>query len=240
MDVFTTVYTVSTNTGTVLFDCGSYGEDVENYILPFLEMNHITSDMLKYVFISHNHGDHSGGLREFMKHFPKACIVTRCLELKESFKDFSVLMPEDGEVLLNELKAVTVPGHTSDCTALFDTRTKTLISGDALQSYGLFGSGKWASNVTLVREHLKAIEKLRNADIEQICTAHDYHPYGYRFDGKDAVRSCLQACTDALYQIKDIINENPDADDEEVCKIHDSLGLPSLAADVVTAVRREL
>jgi len=36
-DIFTTVCTVSTKNGTMLFDAASYDEDVENYIIPMLD-----------------------------------------------------------------------------------------------------------------------------------------------------------------------------------------------------------
>ena len=72
-DIFTTVYTIKTDNGVLLFDSGSYDEDIENYISPFLKQLEITADMIKYVFISHDHKDHAGGLGAFVKKFPNAC-----------------------------------------------------------------------------------------------------------------------------------------------------------------------
>ena len=66
-DIFTTVYTVKTDKGVLLFDAASYDTDLEQYIQPMLDELNITAEDLKYVFISHNHGDHSGGLRPIIE-----------------------------------------------------------------------------------------------------------------------------------------------------------------------------
>ena len=52
-DIFTTVYVLKTDEGALLFDTATYDEDIQNYIIPFLDELEITEDMLKYVFISH-------------------------------------------------------------------------------------------------------------------------------------------------------------------------------------------
>ncbi|MEE1043706.1 MAG: MBL fold metallo-hydrolase [Clostridia bacterium] len=238
-DVFTTVYSIKTDSGVLLFDVGSYDEDVENYILSFLDELNITSDMLKYVFVSHNHKDHAGGLNKFIEKFPKTCIVSGSPQIKEQYKDYNILMPDDNDIVLNVLKIITIPGHTQDSSAVYDTRTKTLISGDCLQLYGLYGSGKWGSNISYIKEHIDAIDKLRQMEIEHILTAHDYHPYGYSYRG-ETVTKALDACIKPLDEIKDLIIQNPDADDEKICAIYNSFDKPTLGVHVVSAVRRSL
>lgn len=236
-DIFTTVYIIKTDKGALLFDTGSYDEDIENYIVPFLDALEITADMLKYVFISHNHKDHAGGLNEFMKKFPKTCIITRSFELKEQYKSYNTRMPNDNDVVLDVLKAITIPGHTQDSCAIYDTRTKTLISGDCLQLYGIYGSGKWGSNIRFPQEHIDAVGKLRQMDIQHILTAHDYHPCGYSYVGVDAIAKALDSCVRPLNEIKDLIFQNPDANDEEICALYNSFNNPTLGVHVVSAVR---
>ena len=107
---------------------------------------------------------------------------------------------------------VTIPGHTKDCSALLDVRTKTLISGDCLQSYGICGSGTWAANIIYPDLHVQAIEKVRKLDIEQIITAHDYKPHGFRADGREAVVANLDACITPLRKMQQLILENPQLD----------------------------
>lgn len=236
-DIYTTLYAVKTPDGVLLFDAASYDEDAENYTVPFLNELGVTAEDLKYVFISHNHTDHAGGLDGFIKHYPNTTIISRSPKLKEKFEGCDVLMPEDGDTILDVLKVVTIPGHTIDSAAIYDTRTKILISGDCLQLYGIFGSGNWASNIGYPAQHVEAVNKLRGMDIERILTAHDYHPYGYSYDGKDAVSKALDACTAPLYDIKKMIAEHPDLDDEAITKLYNEQDLPTLGKHVVTAVR---
>ncbi len=237
-DVYTTVYLVKTHEGVLLFDTASCDEDVENYILPFLDKLGITAEMLKYVFVSHKHRDHSGGLNKLMKKFSDTVIISVSPKLREEYSDYNMLIPEDNDTVLDVLKIITVPGHTKDSSAVYDTRTKTLITGDCLQLYGLYGSGKWGSNISFPDEYIKAIEKLRKMDIEHILTAHDYHPYGYSYVGKEAVLKALDACTSPLNEIKVLIYENPYEDDEQIANMYNSLGNPAVGEHVVCALRK--
>ena len=239
-DIFATVYTVTTPDGILLFDAGSFDEDIEEYIVPFFEEVGIKEDMIKYVFISHNHKDHAGGLEEFMKKFPQACIISRSDRLKEKFSDYDVFAPCDGDTVLGVLNVVTIPGHTQDSSAIFDIRTRTMICGDCLQLYGIFGSGKWAANILYPEEHIEAIDKVRKMEIDCILTAHDYHPYGYCYKGKDAVLKALDACVEPLLEIKDLILNHDGLDDEKIADLFNSENRPTLDMHVVTAVRKML
>ena len=241
MDVFTTVYALKSPNGDILFDTATYDEDVEDRILPFLKQLGITPQTLKYIFISHNHTDHSGGLQRLMQLFPNECIVSRSAELQEDYRDYTVLCPKDGEVLLDTYRVVTIPGHTEDSTALLDMRTMTLITGDCLQLYGIRGSGNWASNISYHAVHLEAIEKVRAMGVETILTAHNYEPYGYRADGKAEVNQMLDACIAPIYRLKQMICENPDMDDEQIRQMYnDPVGRLSIKPKVVAAMRKAL
>ena len=57
-DIFTTVYIVRTARGALLFDTATYDSDVEEAIIPALCELGVGKGELKYIFISHNHGDH--------------------------------------------------------------------------------------------------------------------------------------------------------------------------------------
>ena len=236
-DIYTTVYTVETDDGILVFDSASYGEDIENSIVPFFEENGIEADAIKYVFISHAHADHAGGLDAFMKRYPNTCIITGNKALKEKFSAHNVVIPEDGDEILGVLKVISVPGHTSDSITLFDTRTKTLLCGDALQLYGIFGSGAWGANIGFPKEHIEAINKLKKMDIECILAAHDYHPCGYIYNGKDEISKALGACIEPLEEISEMIINNPGLDDEEIRKLYNEKGYPTLNPRVVPAIR---
>lgn len=238
MDIYTTVYSVKINDGFLLFDTATYDSDVTDYIIPFLEEIGATSDSLKYVFISHFHGDHAGGLPELLKNYPNVTIITRCPAICEQFKDYKTLMPEDGMELEECLKVVAIPGHSPDSAGILDTRTKTLICGDSLQLYGIYGSGNWGANISLPTEHFAAIEKLRGMDIECIYTAHDYHPCGYCYSGEIEIEAALDACVAPLREIMNMIRTNPKASDEEIMAEYNERKLPFVGTHVAKALRK--
>ena len=240
-DIFTTVCLVKTPQGAVMFDTASFDEDVDNYLVPFLEAVNVSAEELKYVFISHNHGDHAGGLKVLMERYPNTTLVTRNDVLKTEYEKYNVLVPQDGDTILDVLQVVTIPGHTAMAMALLDTRTGTMLSGDCLQLYGIYGSGYWACNIGFPTKHLAAIEKLRTMNIQKLLTAHDYHPYGYWYDTPEKVLAALDACVEPLMNIKEMILANPEKTDEEIAALYNApKTLPKLGTRPVTSVRRDL
>lgn len=240
-DIFTTVYTVKTEEGYLLFDAASTDADIDGVILPALKALGITEENLKYVFISHKHRDHAGGLARLLTLFPNVTLISRSPILKEEHPGVKFLFPEDMEPICTSLRVVAIPGHTTDSAALYDERTKMLISGDSLQLYGIFGSGEWGSNITLPALHLAALEKLRGMDIESIYTAHDYHPYGYAYLGREAVENALDACARPLITIQKTIENRKHLSDAEIKAVYQgSVSIPTVSEKVIAAVRAEL
>ena len=240
-DIFTTVYLVKTAQGALLFDAASYDADAEKYLLPFLSAQGLTQDDLKYIFISHPHSDHAGGLKGLLRYFPKAQVLCGSASIEKIHPGIPYRVIKEGEKVLGNLQAVAVPGHTQDSMALLDERTRTLISGDGLQLFGIYGSGKWGANISYPKAYLQAIRKLRGMEIEQILTAHDYHPLGYRYDGKEQVNKALDACWAPLERIAALIEAQPEAADAEICRLyHAGELLPTLGEHVAAAVRKML
>ena len=58
--------------------------------------------------------------------------------------------------------------------------------------------------------------------------------------GKEAVAKELDACVSPLKEIKDLILQNPDADDEKICTLYNSTEKPTLEVYVVSSVREML
>lgn len=241
MDIFTTVYFIKTECGALLFDTATYDCDIENAVIPALHKLGIGEKDLKYIFISHHHDDHAGGLGRLLASYPEACVVSRSEALRERFASYAFLSPQGDEILLDDLRIVFVTGHTKDSQALFDNKTKTLISGDCLQLYGVFGSGNWGANILFSSEYAKKVQELREMDIDAILTAHHYHPCGRMYFGKTAIASALDACLAPFTLIQKLIDETPDADDETICERYNSqLNLPTLDICVVKKYRETL
>lgn len=234
-DVFVNIYVIKYDDKAILFDAAATDFDVNTYILPALSALNVDENVLSHVFISHNHGDHSGGLSLIAKHFPNAKIISRCEKLSAKFAN--VLRLEDNQPIADCLKLITIPGHTADSAALFDTRSNTLICGDCLQSYGIYGSGLWYGAIGLPKEHFEAINKLRLLNIENILTAHDYHPVGVISKGKNNVLLRLDTCIGALDRICAFIKQNPQLNDEQIANLANSQDFPKVSPHVVCALR---
>ena len=240
-DIYTTVYLIRTEEGYLLFDCASFDCDADNAIAPMLEGVGVKPEELKLVFISHAHTDHIGGLKRFLELYPNTAVVTKNSTLHEKYPGSSFIRAEEGELLLGNLKVVYIPGHSACSQAILDTRDGTLITGDCLQLYGIYGSGNWAANISLPREHFAALDKLWEMDINAIYTAHDYHPLGQFYEGREKVQAAISACREPLLSIMQMIKDNPDLTDEEIAAMYNApKTLPKLGAHVVRNLRAVL
>jgi glyoxylase-like metal-dependent hydrolase (beta-lactamase superfamily II) len=211
--------------------------------MPMLAELGVGKEELKYVFISHAHGDHIGGLRPLLERFPDTVAVSFSPKVSEDYMEFKVLVAKEGDELLGVFKLISIPGHTSDSAALLDTRTKSLITGDCLQAYGLFGTDYWGANISLQKEHFDALARLRTLDIEEIFTAHDFMPYGFCACGKEEVAKFIDACELPLMKIRKLIAENPDLTDAEIRAIYNNADpgrFPSVGLWVITKARELL
>ena len=237
-DIFTTVYLLIAEKGAILFDAASFDADVDDVLVPALAELGVTP---QYVFISHNHRDHAGGLTRFAACYPETTIVSRSPVLREKYEGHPFLFPEEGTMLLDTYRVIPIVGHTQDSAALLDTRTNTLITGDCLQLWGICGSEDWASNINFPTEHWQALNKLEKMPIAAIYTAHDYYPLNYFAVGEEAVARYIAACREPLLRIKKLIVGAPEADDATVRALYNAReGIPTVREAVVRAVRKSV
>lgn len=65
-------------------------------------------------------------------------------------------------------------------------------------------------------------------------------PTRWRYDGKKAVSKALDACVEPIIEVKKLIAENPDLEDEKIADLYNASGkLPALGAPVVTFYKKE-
>ena len=238
-DIFTTIYTVKTPEGVLVFDAATYPEDISVHLAAHLEAEGIAREDVRGVFISHKHGDHAGGLPTFAEEYPQAKIYSRSEEIREKYPH-RVISLEDGQELFGGLKIVTVPGHTLDSACVLDPRDSILITGDSLQLIGIFGSGNWCANISFPALYLEALKKLETLGIRRILTAHDYHPCGWDYQDPDTIALALRSCRQPLEAIRQLILDHPEEDDAAIAARFNNPSLPKLGTHVVTHVRREL
>ena len=240
-DIYTSVFIIQTDCGTVLFDTATLPEEMDAYVLPALDALGIPHDQLTCVVISHNHRDHGGGLARICQLFPGITVAAGSDLCGERIPGYPVRVVTDGETLLGPLTIVSIPGHTADSIGVLDTRTKTLLPGDSLQLYGIYGSGDWGSNISYAPEHLAAVARLKQKDIENIFAAHDYHPCGNCAQGRDAVAQYIDACEEALMRLKEYILRYPELDDQALAaQFNATANLPTLQVKVFRLLREAM
>lgn len=212
-NIYTCMFLICTPVGTVVYDTGTYASDISNYLVPALQELNMGTPCC--VVVSHNHGDHAGGLAAFHELYPEATICAGSEACKERV-DGEVQVLCDGMELCAVLKVVHIPGHTLDTLGIYDSRTKALISGDCLQAYGIYGKGKWGTSIAYPRAHLEALDRLENMDIQALYTAHHYEPCGNSAEGKEHVQNYILQCRKALKDIREYVRTHPETGLEEL------------------------
>ncbi len=184
--VTTTVYLYMCEQGTAIIDSATYSSDVDENIIPALKELGIPQSSVKYLLLTHRHGDHSGGIRRLAELFPDAIVGT-----SYPFEIANRIDLEDNKIVFGSLKGIHLPGHTDHTFGFYDTDTKTLLSGDCLQ---LDGVGKYRNGIQDFEQYAASINKLKKMDIERIVAAHEFDPLGSVAEGKQAVMFYLDTC----------------------------------------------
>ena len=189
-DLHTTVYVVKSGEGAAIIDTATYPSDVDTYILPALDALGIDRAEVRYLLLTHAHGDHAGGLERLRTWLPDATVGASF-----SIDALRFLPLAEGTCLLGRIRVVELAGHTKNSVGFFDTSTRTLLSGDCLQ---LGGVGKYRDGISYPSLYRASVERLRGMEIERIVAAHEYDPLGSVAEGKAAVAVYLDTCLSFL------------------------------------------
>ncbi len=173
--VYTSVFLIESRSGAVLVDCATTDADVEGYILPALEnFGHKITD-IRAIVITHNHGDHVGGLSRILHHAPNIEVIRKACTPFDEFEVYPLY------------------GHAREMIGLFDSRTGTLISGDGLQGAGVDKYRACAEDKAAYYETLERVKQ--DERIENLVFSHAYEPwYEDHLFGRDKVLDCLTKC----------------------------------------------
>lgn len=187
-ELTTTVYLLNAPQGAAIIDAATYASDITDYVLPALEFLKI--DTVSHLLLTHTHDDHAGGLPKLMECFPQAQVGSMT---PMDLPGFSHL--RDGDILLDRLQTVHLPGHTQNSCGFLDLPTGTLLSGDCLQ---LGGIGKYVHGIGYPDLYRASVEKLKAMPICCIVAAHEFNPLGSIARGKAEVQAYLNTCLNSL------------------------------------------
>ena len=203
---------------TFLIDSGS--EEPEKYLIPALEEIGVKLEDIDWLLNTHCHGDHITGHHTLVNKYgmKTATIDAGCeplrnpaanaVRIRTKFPEFSPapqswlkgveadVVLKDGELLEGRMQVIHTPGHDNDCVCWFDTKTKTLITGDSLQANGTptQGIGFYQS----LEKYAATLEKLDKTDIENIICGHEYDGIGDVILGKEKATAALDYCTELV------------------------------------------
>ena len=114
-----------------------------------VEMLDILHSQLKYIYLTHCHGDHIGGVKELKQRYGGKIVTERkdaenLLDVNKNLSYYvtskEIIIETDSRVndedLLHlgdlQFKVIHTPGHTSGCSCLYCEKERLLFSGDTL------------------------------------------------------------------------------------------------------------
>ena len=214
----------------------------ENYLIPALEKLGMKLSDIDWLLNTHVHGDHIGGHHSLVTKYGlktatietsadalcdpvKVAIRVRTRFPKNSPAPQSYLKGVEPDKVLAEREllegrfyALATPGHDDDCLTWVDTKTGTAFTGDSIQANGTPTQG-----VGFYRDknaYLGSLQKLSEAELENIVCGHDYDGIGVVVKGKEEVAAALRYCIDRveLYdsKVKEYVASGMSVEDEPV------------------------
>lgn len=126
---FVSAYVLLRGTEAAIVDTGQSGS--ASAILAGLDAVGATWGDVAHVVLTHNHGDHAGGLAGVLEAAPGAMVYAGDADLGGIQSSAELRAIGDGDEVLG-LGVFNTPGHTAGSISLFDTETGILVAGDAI------------------------------------------------------------------------------------------------------------
>lgn len=197
----TCVFLVKNANGYTMIDCGVNEITTKQQLLPALKRLQIPMESIKHLLLSHAHGDHVGGLPFLLPSLPNVKVFA-C----QKWTDATSFL-KDG-LQIEALQAVHLPGHTLDSYGFLDLRTDSLISGDAIQ---LWGIGDFGVNAESPEKYLESHQKLLKMPIENIFSSHYYDFLGIRAIGAAASAHYIKESEKNFRTLMEFVKKNAKA-----------------------------
>lgn len=168
----------------VLVDTGT--ADGGPKVLDYLKRIRMKPSDIGTIFVTHTHPDHVGGLAAIKKVSPAKVAASRVeadfISKRRTYTGppgaaaqrhpgTPVDAPLDDGAVLDGLRVIFTPGHTTGSMSLLDPARSLLIAGDAVNNEGRLQPMDDAYNVDPKR-HRESIKKLATFDFESLVMGH--------------------------------------------------------------------
>jgi len=197
-----------------------YGDDLTVLVDSGLQSNEkrirsVIGDSPDLIINTHEHFDHIGANKAFqdetmiaahrfsavkMEHGDDE--VLQCRVNKQDVSGYRVHYWLQNNTLFNiggmHLKVLHTPGHTSGCICLYESRTRTMISGDTVFADGTISlitrSGSYG-------DYVNSLGRLRTIKIDRICPGHGRIVSNSR-DSEETIRTSIENAKTKLEDMK--------------------------------------
>lgn len=196
------MYMILGNEKTALIDTGT-GFQIEPYLAEIEQV--LAGRKLDYVFITHRHYDHVGGLSAIITKFSPEKVYAGALDavpLREGDSDSTLGIKFGGHIppmdvcdLLDgdtvdlggyRLRAIDTPGHTIGSICLLDEISGSLFSGDC---FFVDGVGRTDLPTSSTEDMRRSLSKMRNIEFTALYPGHG--PF-VNADGKKFLEKAIQ------------------------------------------------
>jgi len=224
------VYLINGGGSLALVDTGA-GKGIPD-ILENIKREGFNPENVEYVFLTHEHADHTGGLDNLSKYIQFQAIISEKVtsylasgdekRLGLEFAKRNGFLPSDYTLIpyvpqikirggekfhIGHLavKTIALPGHSpgSICYFMEGNKQKYLFTGDTLFLHGYIGYIKGSGSS--LEDYKKNIRKLKNLDIDLLLPGHDMFCFK---DGQEHIDLAVQSL-EVTGQTKSIIDKFP-------------------------------
>jgi glyoxylase-like metal-dependent hydrolase (beta-lactamase superfamily II) len=180
------IYVINGKIPTII-DCGTgiYNNIVIKKIKEIIDINSIIQ-----IILTHEHYDHCGGVKKLCNMISNKPVICSHKETSDKLEKGVSLFAEmlggkmpkiSVDINLKNLDKIKVgdsefeilftPGHSPGSICLYDDKSKSLISGDTIFSYGSFGRYDFPGGN--LKQLKKSIEKLALLDVQNLYPGHE-------------------------------------------------------------------
>lgn len=180
---------------------GIHHNRVVNEIKKFIDPKKIVQ-----IFLTHEHFDHTGGIknikREANENIKTISHIKAAEKIESGKSNFARMLGVEMkstpvDIKINNEQKMTIgdeewtvlytPGHSPGSISLYENKSKSLISGDTIFSYGSFGRYDLPGGNPLLLK--KSIERLSKLDIKNLYPGHESIVEG---NAEDHIKKTLQ------------------------------------------------